>query len=126
MTLGRVLITAAALWLAAQVIDGIRLADGLGPLATIGTVLVVALVVSMAQAVTRGPHRLLATLVGPRPLPVILIVAVAFNTAVYWLATWLASSVGLGYTVDGAVPALLGSLLLVLMHEFDRATKAVP
>jgi hypothetical protein len=46
VTVYRVVMTGLALWLAAQVIAGIRLADGLDPLATIGTVLVVALMLS--------------------------------------------------------------------------------
>ena len=115
MTLSRVVITSAALWLAAQVVTGIRLADGLDPFATIGTVLVVALVLCVVQVATRGARRVIAVVVGVRPVPVVMVAVAAVNAAVFWLGVSLADAVGLGYTVDGLLPALFGSLLLVLM-----------
>ena len=114
VTLSRVAISGVTLWLAAHVIAGIRLADGLDPLDTIGTVLVVALVLGALQVVTRGMRRVIALVVGVRPLPVTLIALAAVNALLFWLATSLAGAIGLGYTVDGLVPALLGSLLLAL------------
>ncbi len=104
--------TGFALWLAAQVIAGIRLAEGLDPLATIGTVLVVALMLSAVRVATRGVRRVIALVVGVRPLPVTMIAVAGVNTLLFWLATSLAAAIGLGYTVDGLMPALLGSLLL--------------
>ena len=115
VTLSRVVITGAALWLAAQVVTGIRLADGLDPLATIGTVLVVALVLCVVQVATRGVRRVIAVVVGVRPVPVVMVAVAAVNAVVFWLGVSLADAVGLGYTVDGLLPALFGSLLLVLM-----------
>jgi putative membrane protein len=115
VTLSRVIITSLALWLAAQVIGGIRLADGLDPLGSIGTVLVVALVLGAVQVASRGVRLFVAAAMGVRTLPVTLIAAAAFNTIVFWLATSLASTIGLGYTVDGLVSALLGSLVLSLV-----------
>ncbi len=107
--------TGLALWLAAQVVAGIRLADGLDPLTTIGTVLVVALVLCVVQVVTRGVRRVIALVVGVRPVPVTLIALAAVNALLFWLATSLAGAIGLGYTVDGLMPALLGSLVLALI-----------
>jgi putative membrane protein len=115
VTLSRVVITGAALWLAAQVVTGIRLDSRLDPLATIGTVLVVGLVLGVVQVATRGVRRVIAVVVGVRPVPVVMVAAAAVNAAVFWLGVSLAEVVGLGYTVDGLLPALFGSLLLALM-----------
>ena len=109
------LTTSFALWLAAQVISGMRLADDLDALATIGTVLVVALLLCAVQVATRGVRRVIAVVVGVRPLPVTMVAAAAVNALLFWLATSLAAAIGLGYTVDGLTPALLGSLLLSLI-----------
>ena len=114
MTLSRVLITGIGLWLAAQVIGGIRLADGLDPLAAIGTVLVVALMLCAVHAASGRPRRVVAATIGGWPLPAALIAAAAFNALLFWLATAAGEAIGLGYTVDGLVPALLGSLVVVL------------
>jgi hypothetical protein len=114
VTLGRVVISSAALWLAAQLIAGIRLADGLDPLATIGTVLIVALVLCALHVVTRGARRVIALVIGVRPLPITMVAVAAVNALLFWLATSLAGAIGLGYTVDGLLQALLGSLLLAL------------
>ena len=107
-------ITSAALWLAAQFIVGIRLADGLDPLATIGTVLLVALVLCALHVVTRGARRVIALVIGVRSLPITMVAVTAVNALLFWLATSLAGAIGLGYTVDGLLQALLGSLLLAL------------
>jgi uncharacterized membrane protein YvlD (DUF360 family) len=127
VTLSRVVITGAALWLAAQVIAGIRLATGLDPLATIGTVLVVALMLGAVRVATRGIRRVIVGVVGARPIPVALMAVAALNAAVFWLATAVAGAIGLGYTVDGPVAALLGSLVLTVVlalaghRSLDRA-----
>jgi putative membrane protein len=115
VTVYRVVTTGLALWLAAQIIAGIRLADGLDALATIATVLVVALVLCAVQVASRGVRRVIAVIVGVRSLPVTMIAVAAANALLFWLATSLAEAMGLGYTVDGLVPALLGSLLLALV-----------
>ncbi len=115
MTLPRVVITGAALWLAAQIVTGIRLDNRLDPLTTIGTVLVVALMLCTVQVATRGVRRVIAVVVGVRPVPVMMVAVVAVNALLFWLATSLARAIGLGYTVDGLMPALLGSLLLAVV-----------
>ena len=125
VTVYRVVMTGLALWLAAQVIAGIRLADGLDPLATIGTVLVVALVLSAVRVATRGVRRVIALVVGVRPLPVTMIALAGVNALLFWLATSLAAAIGLGYTVDGLLPALLGSLLLGLILALAGRRPAV-
>jgi putative membrane protein len=115
VTLSRVVITGVALWLAAQVVTGIRLDEGLDPLATIGTLLVVALVLCVVQVATRGVRRVIAVVVGVRPVPLVLVAVAGVNAAVFWLGVSLAEAVGLGYIVDGLLPTLFGSLLLALL-----------
>ena len=55
MALGRLVATGFALWVAAQVVAGIRLRSSPDPLATIGTVLVLALLLSVVNTVTSSP-----------------------------------------------------------------------
>jgi putative membrane protein len=124
MTLTRVLVTGAGLWFAAQVIGGVRLVDGLDPLATIGTVLLVALMLCAVHAATRGARRVVAASIGGWPLPAALIAAVAVNALLFWVTTRAARAIGLGYTVDGLVPALLGSLIVVLTLGVLRPSAA--
>jgi putative membrane protein len=111
-------LTGFALWLAAEIVQGVNLEAGPDPLARIGTVLVVALLLCLVKALTRGVRRLAAALAFP--LPVGLAVLVGLNAGAFWLTAALASAAGLGYTVDGLVPALVGSIVVLLVGWVGR------
>lgn len=113
MTLRRVVTTGFALWLATRLVDGISLATP-DALASVGTLLVVALGLSVLDSFTLPVRR--AVLVRCAPLPIAIGAAVAVNAALFWAAVGLADAAGLGYSVEGLVPALAGSLLLVLVR----------
>ena len=111
MTLRRLVVTAGALWLGTRVVAGIGLSQRLDPLATIGTLLVVSLILGVLEGLTLGVRRTVVALCDP--LPVAVVVAVVANATLFWAAGGLAQVIGLGFTVNGIAAALLGSLLLV-------------
>jgi putative membrane protein len=119
VTLRWVVTTGFALWLAARLVDGITLVPP-DPLASVGTLLVVALGLNVVDSFTLPARR--ALLARCAPLPVAIGAAVAVNAALFWAAVGLAGAAGLGYTVGGFAPALFGSLLLPLVRSaFSRA-----
>jgi putative membrane protein len=113
-----VVVTSFALWVAAAVVGGVRLEVGSDPLATIGTVLVVSLLLCLVNTITRGVRRLAAGLA--EPLPIGVVVLAVLNACVFWLAGSLAAAMGLGYAVDGFLPALLGSIVVMLVGWAGR------
>jgi putative membrane protein len=113
--------TGFALWLATRLVDGISLAAP-DALASVGTLLVVALGLSVLDSFTLPARR--AVLARCSPLPVAIGAAVAVNAVVFWGGVSLADAAGLGYSVAGFAPALSGSLLLVLVRWLLTRTPA--
>jgi putative membrane protein len=122
MSLSRVAVTGCSLWLAAQIVGGVRLADGLAPLTVIGTVLVVAMLLCFVETVSYGLRRAIGASVAPLPLAVMALMT--FNALLFWLTGALASAAGLGYTVDGFLPALAGAAVLLAVGWLSRLTYA--
>jgi putative membrane protein len=121
VTLSRVVVTGCALWLSAQFVSGIRLSADLAPLATVGTVLVVAMLLCLVETVSKGVRRTIAAIVEPVPLAVLALMGL--NTVLFWLTGRLAAAAGLGYTVDGLLPALLGAVVLLLVGWVSRLVR---
>ena len=122
VTVSRVMLCGIALWLSAQVVDGIRLADGLPPLAVVGTVLVVALLLCLVETISLGVRRALGARLAPLPLAVAALIL--FNAAIFWLAGAVADAAGLGYAVDGFLPALFGSTVLLAVGWLSRLVRS--
>ena len=118
LTLSRVVVTGCALWLSAQIVGGIRLANGLAPLTVVATVLVVAMLLCFVETVSLGVRRVIGSTVEPMPLAVAALMGL--NTLVFWLTGAIASAAGLGYTVDGLLPALLGAAVLLVVGWISR------
>jgi uncharacterized membrane protein YvlD (DUF360 family) len=112
VTVSRVVITGFALWLAAWLVAGINLETGPDPLAVAGTVGLVALVLLVLERLTWSLRRVVASVA--RPLPVAMMALVGFDAALLWLATSFAGAVGLKYTVDSYLSAVLGALVLLV------------
>jgi uncharacterized membrane protein YvlD (DUF360 family) len=108
------MVTAIALWLAAELVSGVGLAESLDALDTIGTLLVVALLLVAADTLTARVRRVLVLRCDPLPFAVV--AAVALHTALFWAVARVAELAGLGYTVTGLLPALLGSLVLLTVR----------
>jgi putative membrane protein len=102
----RLLVNAAALWVATRVVPGVTYAGELLPF------LGVALVFGIVNAFIRPVAKLLA-------LPLIIVTLGVFAFIVNGLMLWLTSSVstalGLGFHVSGFWAALFGSLVVSLV-----------
>jgi len=113
LTLVRVVITAGGLWLAGVVVPGVRLADGLDPLAAWGTMLAAALVLTVVRVVAAPARR---ALLRAADCPTLAVAAAVLSDALlYWVAGWLTDAGGLAFSVGGFPAALCGSLLLGLV-----------
>ncbi len=113
MILIRVVVTGFALWLASEVVSGVRLARGLDPLARVGTLLVIALLLAVVDMLSTSLRRALALVV--EPLPIAVTAAVALNAALFWATVALADAAGLGFSVTGFLPALVGSIVVLMV-----------
>jgi putative membrane protein len=102
----RLLINAAALWVAAQLVSGIALPSDWR------LVLVVALVFGALNAVMR-PVLLILSI----PLLILTLGLFTFvvNAIMLMLTSALSGALGLGFRVDGFWPALLGSLVVSIV-----------
>jgi putative membrane protein len=103
----RLLINAAALWVAVQLVHGITYAGG-GWLPFLG----VALVFGLVNAFIRPVLKLLS-------LPLIFLTlglfALVVNGAMLWLTSALSGALGLGFHVDGCWTAILGALIVSIV-----------
>jgi Predicted membrane protein len=95
--------SAFAVALAAHFVPGIYVEGG------IPTLLAVALILGLANALVRPLLRFLACSLIFLTLGLFLLV---INAAMLLLTAFVAGQLGLGFAVDGFVPALLGSLLI--------------
>jgi len=101
----RILINAAALWLAAVIVPGIHAGSLLAILAT-------ALVFGIVNALIRPVMKLVSC-------PIILLTLGLFtlviNALMLMLTSWLGRQLGIDFTVAGFVPAFLGALLISIV-----------
>lgn len=109
----RVLGTAIALPIAQLVVGGFRIGAGLSLSRSLGTLLVVALLLCALQAVTAGPRRFLLSVL-PRPTLTV-IAALLLNGLVCYGAIEMANAAGLAAYVAGYLPALCASLVLPIV-----------
>lgn len=99
----RLVITAVALWAAVAIVPGIE--HG-GPWINL---LGVALVFGIVNAVIRP---LLLMLTCPLVLLTLGLFVFILNALMLWLTGALSATLGLGFTVDGFLPALIGGLVV--------------
>ena len=102
----RLLVNAAALWVATQVVSGVTF-DG-GPLPMLG----VALVFGVVNALLRPVAKILT-------FPIIIVTlgifALVINGLMLWLTSSLSSALGLGFHVSGFWAAFWGALVVSLV-----------
>jgi putative membrane protein len=99
----RLLITAAALWLSVLLIPGIDYVGAWHGL------LIVALVFGLVNAIIRP---ILLHLTCPLVLLTLGLFVLVLNALMLWLTAALSGALGIGFTVAGFVPALLGALVV--------------
>ena len=102
----RLLINAAALWIATQIVPGVT---HTGPWTSL---LLVALVFGVLNAVVRPILKLLTC-----PLIVLTLGLFTFviNAVMFWLTSAVSESLGLGFHVDGFGSAFLGALVVTVV-----------
>lgn len=115
----RLVINAAALFVAVQLIPGMHFTGGLGRL------LLVALVFGVVNAIVRPVLTLLSCPLIVVTLGLFLLV---INAVMLGLTSWLSTGLNLGFRVDGFVPALVGGIVIgivstVLTLFVGRAAK---
>jgi putative membrane protein len=102
----RLLVNAAALWTAVQVVPGIRYTG------TLPMLLVVALIFGVLNAIVRPVLMLLS-------LPLLIVTLGLFtlvlNACLLWLTSSLSGALGLNFHVDGFVAAFLGAIVVSLV-----------
>ena len=102
----RLLVNAAALWVATQVVPGVSYRGGVGPF------VVVALIFGIINATLRPLTKLLTC-------PIILLTlglfALVVNGLMLWLTSTVAESLGIGFRVNGFWPAFWGALVVSIV-----------
>jgi putative membrane protein len=99
----RLLVNAAALWVATQIVPGVSLSGG--PLPLLG----VALVFGVVNALIRPVARILTF---PLIILTLGIFALVINGLMLWLTSSLSSALGLGFHVSGFWAAFWGALVV--------------
>lgn len=107
----RIVVNAVALWVASLIVPGIRMAEQ-GTNGTIVTALVVAVVFGVLNALVKP---LLVVLGLPLIAVTLGLFLLVINAAMLMLTSWVAGLVGMPFSVDGFVPALLGSLVVTVI-----------
>jgi putative membrane protein len=102
----RILINAAALWMATQIVPGVT---HTGPWFSL---LLVALVFGLLNALVRPILKLLTC---PLILLTLGLFTFVINAVVLWLTSAISESLGIGFHVAGFVPAFLGALVVTVV-----------
>jgi putative membrane protein len=102
----RLLVNAAALWVATRIVPGVTFDSGVGPF------LVVALLFGLINATLRP---LMKILTFPLILLTLGIFALVVNGLMLWLLSSLSSSLGLGFHVSGFWSAFFGALVVSIV-----------
>ena len=102
----RILATAAALWIATQIVPGVTHS---GPWTSL---LLVAIVFGLLNSIVRP---LLKLLTCPLILLTLGLFTFVINALMLWLTSAISSTLGLGFHVAGFVPAFLGALVITVV-----------
>lgn len=107
----KLLLNGVALWIAAAIVPGIAL-GGADTGETVVTALLAGVVFGLVNAVIKPVVTLLAL-----PLYVLTLGLLTFvvNALLLWFTAWLAGQLGLAFSVDGFVSALLGAIVVSLV-----------
>jgi putative membrane protein len=113
----RLLVNAAALWVATRIVPGVTYAGGAGPF------LVVALIFGLINATIRPLTKLLTC---PLILLTLGLFALVVNGLMLWLTSRLAGALELGFHVSGFWAAFWGAIVVsivsTLLSMFVRTT----
>jgi putative membrane protein len=104
----KLIITAAAVWVAALVIPGIHLHTH-STAKKVGTLVLVALIFGIINAVLKP----IAKAVGCLAYVVTFgLISIVVNGLLFWLTSWVAGKLKVPFHITGFVPAVLGALIV--------------
>lgn len=104
----KLVITAAAVWVAALLIPGIHL-HAHTTAGKITTLLVVALIFGVVNAVLKP----IAKTVGCLAYAITFgLISIVVNGLLFWLTSWVAGKLSVPFHITGFVPAVLGALIV--------------
>ena len=108
---GKTLINAVAIWVAAWIVNGITLTDGNWWHKTL-TVVLVALIFGVVNFAIKPIVKLFSL-----PLFILTLGLITFviNALMLWLTSWASGKLDLDFHVTGFLPALLGSLIISIV-----------
>lgn len=104
----KLVITAAALWVATILVPGIHVHTH-STAGKIGTLVVVALIFGVVNAVLKPIVKTIGCLVYALTLGLISIIV---NGLLFWLTSWVAGKLSVPFHITGFVPAVLGALIV--------------
>lgn len=107
----RVLVVAVSLWVATVLVDGIAL-GGSSTGTRIGTLLVVALIFGLVNAVLKP---VIKTIGCPLYVLTLGLIGLVVNALLFWLVGTLSGAVGLPFTVDGFWPGFWGAIIVAIV-----------
>ena len=113
----RLIVSAIALWVAVEFVPGLHWS---GPLVGL---LEVAIVFGLLNALVRP---LLAMLTCPLVILTLGLFLLVLNGLMLWLTALLSGQLGLGFRVDGPVPAILGALVVSVTSAILNLVVAEP
>jgi putative membrane protein len=113
----RLVVTAVALWVAVKFVPGLHWS---GPLVGL---LEVAIVFGLLNAIVRP---LLAMLTCPLVVLTLGLFLLVLNGLMLWLTALLSGRLGLGFAVDGFVPAFIGALVVSVTSAILNLVVADP
>ena len=112
----RVIVVAVALWVATLIIGGIRVGTEGNPnsttASTIGTLLVVAIIFGIVNAV---PKPIIKVIGCPLYILTLGLISLVVNALLLWLVGWVAGKVALPFAVDGFWAAFWGAIIVAIV-----------
>ncbi|MYW04264.1 phage holin family protein [Streptomyces sp. SID3343] len=111
----KLVVNALAIWLASRIVTGIDLADGSSTGTKLKTLLFVALIFGVVNAIIKPVVKLFSL-----PLFILTLGLITFviNALMLWLTEWLSNKMDLDFHIDGFWTALLGALVISLVSWF--------
>lgn len=109
----RVIVVAVSLWVATLLVGGIRIGTDVNPASTtastIGTLVVVAIIFGLVNAVLKPIIMVLGC-----PLYILTLGLISFvvNALLLWLVGWIAGTLSLPFAVDGFWSAFWGAIII--------------
>ncbi|MEY9965513.1 putative membrane protein [Streptacidiphilus sp. MAP12-16] len=107
----KTLINAAAIWVAASIVQGISLTSADWQHQTL-TVVLVALIFGVVNFAIKPIVKLFSL---PLFLLTLGLITFVINALMLWLTSWASGKLNLDFHVNGFVPALLGSLIVSIV-----------